>query len=206
MSGTNTIGMRHRTGLASLVLAAALAVGSAANADVIDFAGLDGTVANPLSSPGASFTTLGGFNVISNEGLCASPDAGSPANCAQVLEVSFDAGSSGVSFTFWANNNKTVGADIGDVSIFSGATLLGLVDLIVLDTSSASTSRDLVALTGYTGVTRLQISSTDFGGVLYDDFTFTPQAAVPEPMTWAMMLMGFAGLGAALRRRRAIAA
>jgi hypothetical protein len=30
--------------------------------------------------------------------------------------------------------------------------------------------------------------------------------AVPEPATWAMMLVGFAGLGAALRRRPAIAA
>jgi len=30
-------------------------------------------------------------------------------------------------------------------------------------------------------------------------------AAVPEPATWAMMLMGFGGLGAALRRRAALA-
>lgn len=29
-----------------------------------------------------------------------------------------------------------------------------------------------------------------------------PTGAVPEPSTWAMMLMGFAGLGAALRRAR----
>lgn len=31
----------------------------------------------------------------------------------------------------------------------------------------------------------------------------TSPAAVPEPASWAMMLMGFGGLGAALRRRRA---
>jgi hypothetical protein len=30
--------------------------------------------------------------------------------------------------------------------------------------------------------------------------------AVPEPATWAMMLIGFFGLGAALRRRRAAGA
>jgi hypothetical protein len=29
---------------------------------------------------------------------------------------------------------------------------------------------------------------------------------VPEPMTWAMLLVGFAGLGVALRRRRGQAA
>jgi hypothetical protein len=32
--------------------------------------------------------------------------------------------------------------------------------------------------------------------------TPTPQGAVPEPATWAMMLLGFAGIGAAMRRRR----
>lgn len=32
--------------------------------------------------------------------------------------------------------------------------------------------------------------------------TFTPTAAVPEPATWAMMLLGFAATGVALRRRR----
>jgi hypothetical protein len=37
-----------------------------------------------------------------------------------------------------------------------------------------------------------------FGGNL----TFTPTTAVPEPATWAMMLLGFAGIGWQLRRRR----
>ena len=32
-----------------------------------------------------------------------------------------------------------------------------------------------------------------------------PGGAVPEPATWAMMLMGFFGLGAALRGRRELA-
>ena len=35
--------------------------------------------------------------------------------------------------------------------------------------------------------------------------TRRPMAAVPEPATWAMMLMGFGGLGAILRRRRGLA-
>lgn len=32
--------------------------------------------------------------------------------------------------------------------------------------------------------------------------TFAPTAAVPEPGTWAMMLVGFAGIGLSMRRRR----
>lgn len=39
--------------------------------------------------------------------------------------------------------------------------------------------------------------------LLLDDFRVT---AVPEPATWALMLSGFFGLGAVLRRRRAVVA
>ena len=35
---------------------------------------------------------------------------------------------------------------------------------------------------------------------------FGPATAVPEPSTWAMMLLGFAGIGLAMRRRRKRAA
>jgi hypothetical protein len=38
-------------------------------------------------------------------------------------------------------------------------------------------------------------------GVSITNFSF-PGGAVPEPSTWALMIMGFGGIGAALRRRR----
>jgi hypothetical protein len=52
--------------------------------------------------------------------------------------------------------------------------------------------------------------SIGFGGVanqiVFDDVTFgsvtPPTGAVPEPGTWAMMLMGFGAVGTAMRRRR----
>ena len=37
------------------------------------------------------------------------------------------------------------------------------------------------------------------------EFIFGPSSAVPEPSTWAMMLLGFGAIGLAVRRRRAIA-
>jgi hypothetical protein len=38
-----------------------------------------------------------------------------------------------------------------------------------------------------------------------DNITFdVPDAVVPEPATWAMMIMGFGGVGAILRRRRSL--
>jgi hypothetical protein len=48
---------------------------------------------------------------------------------------------------------------------------------------------------------------SDFDTTAFDHFTyavFTPSQsdAVPEPATWAMMLMGFGAVGFALRRRR----
>jgi hypothetical protein len=42
---------------------------------------------------------------------------------------------------------------------------------------------------------------------LVTGFAYSPASAVPEPSTWAMMLIGFAGLGyAAYRRQRKNAA
>ena len=47
-------------------------------------------------------------------------------------------------------------------------------------------------------------------GSRYENWTFAsqdiiPPGGVPEPATWAMMLVGFGGLGAVMRRRRAVA-
>jgi len=187
--------------LAAVAALGVVAASGAAQATVIDFDALPGGVAgDPLVLPGATFTALGGFNVIASGGLCTSLVTTDAANCSPTLQVDFDQASSGLSFKFFANNEKTVGADIGDVQLFGGAVLLGTVNLTVIDDTSAT--RDLVDLAGFSGVTRLLISSTDFGGVLYDDFTFTADSAVPEPATWALMIAGFGLAGASVRRRR----
>ncbi|THD72156.1 MAG: PEP-CTERM sorting domain-containing protein [Phenylobacterium sp.] len=65
---------------------------------------------------------------------------------------------------------------------------------------------DLVGPTG----TTIQIVPTAQGGSFkldgYGDFIDITQGtvtALPEPATWGLMLLGFGGLGAVLRRRRA---
>ena len=50
-------------------------------------------------------------------------------------------------------------------------------------------------LTGFATVN----NSTSFNVLSY-----MPTAAVPEPATWAMMLVGFAGVGVSMRRRRSV--
>jgi hypothetical protein len=74
-------------------------------------------------------------------------------------------------------------------------------------------------ITGYvaTGTVRLetpfqwanngQLLNVTLYGKPLPDASFTIQGvAVPEPATWAMMLIGFFGLGSLLRRRRSLAA
>jgi hypothetical protein len=48
----------------------------------------------------------------------------------------------------------------------------------------------------------------DYAGLYYNDstgvrFTLNGPGGVPEPATWALMIVGFGGAGAMLRRRRA---
>ena len=59
-----------------------------------------------------------------------------------------------------------------------------------------------------------QLSTIPAAGVTpvnqYDNLRFeitsvAPGAAVPEPATWAMMIVGFGAAGALLRRRRVLA-
>lgn len=192
--------------LATLAALAVSAASSAANAVVIDFDALaSGDAGNPLVLAGATFSALdGGFNMVGGGGLCAAPtDDNAVAVCVKDLQVDFDVASSAVSFLFFGNNNQTPGDDIGDIQMFDGAVFLGVADLLVVD---AVGGKDLVDLAGYGSITRLVISSTDFGGVLYDDFRFTPGGVVPEPSTWGVMIVGFGFAGAMVRRRRTAAA
>lgn len=56
-----------------------------------------------------------------------------------------------------------------------------------------------------TGYDTLVLTSTvpGNGGVYFDDFVVSGPA-VPEPTTWTLMILGFGGAGALLRRRRAM--
>jgi len=188
-----------------LLIAGALALLTVApaSAAVIDFEGVpSGNNPNPLVLPGATFTTAGGFNYVVNAAtnvLCPSTSADNAGDCPLDLDVAFDAPAATISLAFVGNNELAMGADIGDVQIFSGAVLLGTVDVLVGDNQSFS--KDLVPLTGFANVTRLRISSTDFGGLAYDDFTFEEGVRAAEPATLALFGFGALATGAVRRRR-----
>lgn len=66
-------------------------------------------------------------------------------------------------------------------------------------------NRTFFGLTSDTGITGFTLTAAGGYGE-FDNLTLTSaravSAAVPEPATWAMMLIGFGGIGVAMRRRK----
>lgn len=106
--------------------------------------------------------------------------------------------------------------DITEVIFNNGVTDF-LANLVLKDnTGAVCTTRGganecgILEEWGLTGVpiiggelNTLNIRGTSHGTASYGGtLTFTPNAAVPEPATWGMMLLGFAGIGWQLRRQR----
>jgi hypothetical protein len=89
----------------------------------------------------------------------------------------------------------TLDTDITSVVFNNGVTDF-FASLVLRDANGVTcTTRDTDPAVGTCGVSR---GNGSYGGNL----TFTPNSAVPEPATWAMMLLGFAGIGFQLRRKR----
>lgn len=131
------------------------------------------------------------------------PSAGASMN----VTAGFDTGFSGV----YSNPNGSATT----VSIYAGlngtGTLLATSSLGATGAGACNSTISGGALycpfenfsLGFSGIAR----SVVFGGTVnqqvFDDFTFgsvTVGGAVPEPATWAMMLLGFFGVGYAMRR------
>jgi hypothetical protein len=97
------------------------------------------------------------------------------------------------------------GKPAGDVSFFDGATPLGTETLDGSDVATLQLNADLLSLGGnvitavYLGDNGF-LTSTSQG----DSVTVTAPVTggVPEPATWAMLIMGVAMIGFAARRRR----
>ena len=109
------------------------------------------------------------------------------------------AGGSITQFTFWAKHPDGNASLLAYDFFYSDSTSTEfVVDTVgtgwtLFDVlANVNTSKTLVGFSIFgnsAGVTRV------------DDFVINVGGAVPEPATWAMMLLGFAGIGMALRRR-----
>jgi hypothetical protein len=108
---------------------------------------------------------------------------------------------------YWGSIDGGEGGNLNTLSItVDGFTLTG-ADLVALGASGSGSqtdpnSNELVTISGLKPFTEVSFSSTK------DAFEFsivppttTTTGATPEPGTWAMMMLGFAGLGYAAFRR-----
>ena len=91
------------------------------------------------------------------------------------------------------------------LTVFSGLTNLGSVTVTANMNDFVDQFIGLSSVTSFDRVT-ISYGNTTTLYTFIDDFRLGAAAtgAVPEPSTWAMMLLGFGGVGVALRRRRKV--
>ena len=195
--------MNLKTTLMAAALAAGLALTAApANAAVVDFEGYTDTLAQ-LPFSGAN---IGGLTFDTNfyQYISASPGDGQADNGtdyyingyygATITKTgggSFKLNSFDLARSYYTDSNFAVTFTFNH---FGGGS------------TSATFGASPPSFTTHTfnlpQLASIQIGSTN-GYVALDNITYN---AVPEPTTWAMMLLGFFGLGSALRARRRVAA
>ena len=182
----------------SLLLAtsAIIAFSGSANAAtvVLDFDAITtGTfVDNFYLGLGVSTT---GLRTTTGFGQTSAPNLAYNANGPATFDTSF--GFTGLSFTAGFSNS-------GTVSVYSGSngtgSLVGSASGIL--GNPFAFAFNTVALSGAGRSIVISGSSGDLG---FDDVTFTT-GAVPEPATWAMMIIGFGAAGSMIRRNKAVIA
>lgn len=110
---------------------------------------------------------------------------------------SFADGSTSIAFTF---TNFGVGETFSwliDVDQPSAATVFG--NELIGSTAYADFSN------GLRGLGTMQAIMGDPNGAQFVITSFTPTPGIPEPASWAMLLIGFGAVGTAMRRRSALA-
>jgi hypothetical protein len=76
------------------------------------------------------------------------------------------------------------------------------------DSSVLTPNASGFSVAAHIGVCQLSLNpncTTDGGAVLTGFATNGTGGGIPEPATWAMMILGFGGIGAMMRRRRSLA-
>lgn len=186
--------------LAMLAYAAvALAIASPVNADVITFDELGTQVpVNAFYNGGGGpnygvdflagdWFTSTGFGQTSQPNLAYSLSGSGYFNVASGFTGS-------LSFTYGAFSNTTG-------TVFDGlngtGTALGTISLLANDVSAFSP----VSL-AFLGTARSFVISGTGSQFGFDDVAINAVSAVPEPSTWATMIIGFGFVGGALRYRR----
>jgi hypothetical protein len=182
--------------LGAAICAAVVSFACGANATVVTFDDLTGL--GVVADGYAGITWNGDWNYYD----LVQP----PYNPASPLTRVFDTKSTAV-FNFSAPVSFD-GADFAGASFASVEFQLYLAGNLVGTSGSLTTSDTPTFLaSGYGGlVDEVRVVSPSPDYFVMDNVTYNPDpAVVPEPVSWAMMLLGFFGLGAGLRARRKVA-
>lgn len=144
-------------------------------------------VASGLAGPVSGVTI---FLQLTYDPALSSSEAAVDSYSSNSLNASFNP-SGGVGFSFFPGVKQF---QIGGLLNGAGLTVVGTNDFYLgfIDNGSTISS----AVVGYTAVGQIGNNST-----FNVQVTRAVVPGVPEPATWAMMLLGFAAVGAASRRR-----
>lgn len=186
---------------AAMLACSLLVAGAPAKATVIGFDSIDASagpvaVTSQFAGLGVSFSNL--FVMESSAPFVSTaPNVGvinDEVPFSLLVTATFSAAVSDVSAVFFDSN---VGTNLVTMKAFDAANAL-------LGTTIATTpgSQMQVVSLSFAGTRRVTLE-TDADGSLFDDFTFTPAVAVPEPGMVALFGFGLAAMGLGRRRKRA---
>ena len=163
---------------------------------VVNFDGVSGNYTNYVT-PGvtiAGASHIGGTYANNYNTFGNSLD--NMAGGTQTLTFNFVDAVSAFAFNFGASDV------VWTLTAFSGANAL---ESTTINPTTSSNTKSYFGLTG-NNITSAKLTHSGGDYVFVDNLTFAGAGAVPEPATWAMMIIGFGAVGASMRRRKVSAA
>jgi hypothetical protein len=192
--------------ITTLAMTAVAALSAPASAAVVLSSNFDEIAIAPGSY--VSLSTVSGWTAGTGAIEVQNNAAGAPHSASNLVELDsfgnssmyymLDAGSYDVSY--WYSPRPNVASTSNGIELWIGNTLLDSITATGGSSTNWSNRTVSFATTGGALTFRAVGTSDSTGGYL-DDITIST-AAVPEPATWAMMILGFGLVGAGMRRRR----
>jgi hypothetical protein len=208
--------------IGSVAVSAAIALAPAAHASVIidpisvsspsgDFGGAFALV-NLINQSGLSaaytsgvtdFTTYTATTVHTGNTIAAPSGFTGTSGEPQTITFNFSGPTTIGSIAIWAINN------VGSITQFSlsgdGGAIAGVFNAAADNGTGIDPAQDFFFAPQLTSKITMTVLNTAGGTALIPGLgavAFGSGGAIPEPTSWALMLVGFGGVGAAMRRRR----